>query len=57
MIAAFDQLIEETRQRSPLGELVDIDDVGAVAAILASPMALRITGTVIHVDAEINIIG
>jgi enoyl-[acyl-carrier protein] reductase I len=56
-LAEFDRLLEEARGRSPLGELVDIDDVGAVAAFLASPAARRMTGTVVHVDAGINIMG
>ncbi len=53
----FDRLIEEARARSPLGELVEIDDVGAAAAFLASPQARRMTGTVLHVDAGLNIMG
>jgi enoyl-[acyl-carrier protein] reductase I len=53
----FDRLIEESKARSPLGELVEIDDVGAAAAFLASPQARRMTGTVIHVDAGLNIMG
>jgi enoyl-[acyl-carrier protein] reductase I len=53
----FDQLLEASRLRSPLGELVDIDDVGAGAAFLASPGASRMTGTILHVDAGLNITG
>jgi enoyl-[acyl-carrier protein] reductase I len=53
----FDRLIEASRARSPLGELVEIDDVGAAAAFLASPQARRMTGTVVHVDAGLNIMG
>ncbi|MGD0041294.1 MAG: enoyl-ACP reductase FabI [Isosphaeraceae bacterium] len=53
----FDQLLEDSRARSPLGELVEIDDVGAGAAFLASPAARRMTGTILHVDAGLNITG
>src|SRR5271166_759055 len=53
----FDQLLEDSRARSPLGELVEIDDVGAGAAFLASPGARRMTGTILHVDAGMNITG
>ena len=53
----FDQLLEDSRARSPLGELVEIDDVGAGAAFLASPGARRMTGTILHVDAGLNITG
>jgi enoyl-[acyl-carrier protein] reductase I len=53
----FDHLIEASRARSPLGELVEIDDVGAAAAFLASPQARRMTGTIVHVDAGLNIMG
>jgi enoyl-[acyl-carrier protein] reductase I len=53
----FDQLLDASQARSPLGELVDIDDVGAVAAFLASPQARRITGTIQYVDAGLNITG
>src|SRR3974390_3171345 len=52
-----DQLLEDSRARSPLGQLVDIDDVGAGAAFLGSPGARRMTGTILHVDAGLNITG
>ncbi len=53
----FDRLLEGAKARSPLGELVDIDDVGAAAAFLASPQARRMTGTIQYVDAGLNITG
>jgi enoyl-[acyl-carrier protein] reductase I len=56
-LAEFDRLLEEGKTRSPLSELIDIDDVGAAAAFLASPQARRMTGTIIHVDAGLNIMG
>jgi enoyl-[acyl-carrier protein] reductase I len=56
-LTGFDRLLEEARGRSPLGELIDIDDVGAAAAFLGSPAARRMTGTVLLVDAGVNIMG
>jgi enoyl-[acyl-carrier protein] reductase I len=53
----FDRLIEASQARSPLGELVEIDDVGAAAAFLASLQARRMMGTVLHIDAGLNIMG
>jgi enoyl-[acyl-carrier protein] reductase I len=40
----FDLLLNEAAQRAPVGELVDIDDVGVAAAYLATPYARRLTG-------------
>jgi enoyl-[acyl-carrier protein] reductase I len=56
-LAEFDRLLDAARLRSPLGELIEIDDVGAAAAFLASPSAHRMTGTIVYVDAGVNIIG
>jgi enoyl-[acyl-carrier protein] reductase I len=54
-LKAFDHLLEKSRARSPLAQLVGIDDVGAGAAFLASPWFRRMTGTMPHVDAGLNI--
>lgn len=51
----FDQLLAEAAQRAPLGELVDIMDVGFACAYLATPYARRITGGTIYVDGGANI--
>src|SRR5215831_15268866 len=51
----FDLLLNEAAQRAPVGELVNIDDVGAAAAYLATPYARRITGSTVYVDAGLNI--
>ena len=53
----FSVMLGAAAERSPLGELVDIDDVGSVAAYLASPYAEKITGTVLNVDAGLGIMG
>jgi enoyl-[acyl-carrier protein] reductase I len=51
----FDLLLSEAAQRAPVGELVDIDDVGMAAAYLATPFARRVTGSTVYVDAGLNI--
>ena len=51
----FDRLLVEAAQRAPLGELVDIMDVGFACAYLATPYARRITGGTIYVDGGSNI--
>ncbi|HTL59193.1 MAG TPA: enoyl-ACP reductase FabI [Candidatus Limnocylindrales bacterium] len=51
----FDQLLAEAAERAPLGELVDIMDVGFACAYLATPYARRITGGTIYVDGGANI--
>ncbi len=49
-IDRFDELLERTALQVPGQELVDIEDVGALAAFLVSDAARRITGTIIPVD-------
>ena len=51
----FDLLLNEAVQRAPLGELVDIMDVGFTCAFLATPYARRLTGSTIYVDGGVNI--
>jgi enoyl-[acyl-carrier protein] reductase I len=49
-IDRFDRLLEEAEARAPEHHLVEISDVGNLAAFLVSDAARRITGTVIPVD-------
>ncbi|KAF1693705.1 enoyl-ACP reductase FabI [Pseudoxanthomonas koreensis] len=51
----FDLLLNEAAQRAPLGELVDILDVGHTCAYLASPYARRLSGETLYVDGGVNI--
>ena len=51
----FDLLLNEAGARAPLGELVDIMDVGFTCAYLSTPYARRITGETMYVDGGVNI--
>jgi enoyl-[acyl-carrier protein] reductase I len=52
----FDLLLNDAIKRAPVGELVDIMDVGYTCAYLASPYARRLTGSTVYVDGGMNII-
>jgi enoyl-[acyl-carrier protein] reductase I len=52
----FDLLLNQAAQRAPLGELVDIMDVGYTCAFLATPYARRLSGETIFVDGGVNIV-
>jgi enoyl-[acyl-carrier protein] reductase I len=52
----FELLLNEAAQKAPLGELVDIMDVGWTCAYLATPFAHRVTGGTVYVDGGANII-
>ncbi|MDR7036153.1 enoyl-[acyl-carrier protein] reductase I [Methylobacterium sp. BE186] len=51
----FDLLLTEAVQRAPIGELVDIDDVGLTAAYLTTPSAAHLTGMTVYVDGGLSI--
>jgi enoyl-[acyl-carrier protein] reductase I len=51
----FDLMLNEAAQRAPLGELVDIMDVGFTCAFLATPYARRLSGETLYVDGGVNI--
>jgi enoyl-[acyl-carrier protein] reductase I len=51
----FDLLLVEAAQKAPLGELVDIMDVGFACAYLATPYARRISGETVYVDGGVHI--
>ncbi len=52
----FELLLNEAAQKAPLGELVDVMDVGFSCAYLATPFARRITGGTVYVDGGTNIV-
>jgi len=52
----FELLLNEAAHKAPLGELVDIMDVGWTCAYLATPFAHRITGGTVYVDGGANIV-
>jgi enoyl-[acyl-carrier protein] reductase I len=51
----FDLLLTEAAQRAPIGELVDVMDVGFTCAYLATPYARRLSGETLYVDGGVNI--
>ncbi|MCU6499264.1 enoyl-ACP reductase FabI [Rugamonas sp. A1-17] len=52
----FELLLRDAAARAPVGELVDILDVGNTCAYLASQYAHRLTGSTVYVDGGLNII-
>ena len=52
----FELLLNEAAERSPLHELVSIEDVGAACAYLATDFARRVTGGTIYIDGGANIV-
>ncbi len=51
----FDRMLNDAVERSPVGELVDIMDVGFACAFLATPLARRLTGQTMYVDGGASI--
>jgi enoyl-[acyl-carrier protein] reductase I len=51
----FDAMLGDAAKRAPLGELVDILDVGYTCAFLATPFAKRMSGETLYVDGGVNI--
>ena len=56
-IAGFDALLEQAARRAPEHQLVDIDEVGAVTALLMTDAARGMTGNISFVDAGYHIVG
>lgn len=52
----FEILLHEAAQKAPLGELVDIMDVGYATANLAAPYSRRMSGNTLYVDGGTHII-
>ena len=56
-IGFIGQMIEYTKQNSPLAEPITAEEVGATAAFLCSPLASGITGTTVYVDKGYQAMG
>jgi enoyl-[acyl-carrier protein] reductase I len=56
-IKSFDALMEKAVERAPLHTLVSIEDIGALAAFLASDVAKTMTGGTIHIDGGYHVVG
>jgi enoyl-[acyl-carrier protein] reductase I len=52
----FERLLHEAARKAPVGELIDIMDVGFTCAYLATPFARRVTGGTVYVDGGTNIV-
>lgn len=56
-IAHFDELMEAARAKAPTENLVSIEEVGDLAAFLASDAAKALTGDVTYIDGGYHIMG
>ena len=52
----FELMLNAAAAKSPLGELVDVMDVGAACAYLASDFARRITADTVYIDGGANVV-
>lgn len=55
-IGRFDELLDKVRERTPAQRLVGIEDVGRVAAFLASEAGSALTGSVVYADGGFHTI-
>jgi enoyl-[acyl-carrier protein] reductase I len=56
-IRDFRAMLHHAEARAPLRENITGDDVGALAAFLCSPGGAHMTGSILHLDSGINIMG
>jgi enoyl-[acyl-carrier protein] reductase I len=56
-IGIIDQMVAYCAQNTPLPEALQAEEVGTVAAFLASPLATGITGTTVYVDKGYHAMG
>ncbi|KQK30418.1 enoyl-ACP reductase FabI [Bosea thiooxidans] len=55
-IGRFDEFLDKVRERTPAQRLVGIEDVGRVAAFLASEAGSALTGSVVYADGGFHTI-
>lgn len=53
----FTSMLKEFEQKSPMGRLIELEEIGNTAVFFCSSMSNGITGEVIHVDCGYNILG
>ncbi|MGB0684447.1 MAG: enoyl-ACP reductase FabI [Magnetovibrionaceae bacterium] len=56
-IARFDELMEAASEKAPGHQLATIEQIGNVAAFLASENAVGMTGNTVYVDHGYNVVG
>jgi enoyl-[acyl-carrier protein] reductase I len=56
-IGIIDKMVEYCAQNTPLPEALQAEEVGSVAAFLASPLASGITGSTVYVDKGFHAMG
>jgi enoyl-[acyl-carrier protein] reductase I len=56
-LTAFDELMEKAAAQAPLHQLVTLDQIGNMAAFLASDAGRQVTGQILYVDAGYNVRG
>ncbi len=49
-IGRFDELLDRVRERTPANRLVDVEQIGRIAAFLASEAGMPMTGSVTYAD-------
>lgn len=52
----FDALLDDVRSHTPAQHLVTIEEIGRIAAVLASDAGMTLTGSVIYADAGFHIV-
>ncbi len=51
----FDELMNEARAKTPASRLVTIDEIGRIAALLASEAGAALTGSTVYADAGFHV--
>jgi NAD(P)-dependent dehydrogenase (short-subunit alcohol dehydrogenase family) len=57
LVPESERVHDRLRSAIPLGRYGSVDDIGAAAVFLASPLAAYVTGTVLVVDGGQNLAG